>query len=234
MTDAGVSVWNGNRMASGLLRQIHGPAGQIGAISAMTPVSATGFCASSEHWPLAERRRELGVFADQIAQLVVRVQAARVRQDECTSAREALGLGPDRRIALAGRDAVGADAEERDDARSEAVDLLRERRGALEVLLSRELGCRGGCERYDVGDADAGAEQLPLLGRVEQARAEPSAVQRLPEAVTRACEMVPDGRRVQARVDADEEDVELAPDEIRDALAARGRELGERGLVLQS
>jgi hypothetical protein len=54
-------------------------------------------------------------------------------------------------------------------------------------------------------------------------------MERAPEAVSRAAEVVADRRRVQAGIDADEEDVEAGRDDVANASAARGLELRPGG-----
>ena len=61
---------------------------------------------------------------------------------------------------------------------------------------------------------------------MEEAWGEAAAVEGGPEAVAGAAEVAADGGRVEAGVDAGEEDDEVFGDEIRDLLVARGEELG--------
>jgi hypothetical protein len=64
-----------------------------------------------------------------------------------------------------------------------------------------------------------------LLERRELPRREAGAMERAPEAIARASEVMADRRGVQARIDADEENVEPVCDDVPDALPARGVEL---------
>ena len=91
------------------------------------------------------------------------------------------------------------------------------------------VGCSGG-PGDEVRHAEAPLGERGVLVRREQAIREPGAVERLPEAVARPREVVPDGARPQPRVDAHEDDVEVRPEHVGDRSTARGLEVGFRGV----
>src|SRR5258707_14750035 len=69
-------------------------------------------------------------------------------------------------------------------------------------------------------------QQLALLGRMEEPRREAGSVNRRPEAVTRPPEVLLDGGGVETGVDAAEEDVEIAGDDVRQRGTGSGGEIG--------
>jgi len=83
-----------------------------------------------------------------------------------------------------------------------------------------ELGGLRGGAGCDVGDAEAIAGHLGLLGRPQQAVGEAGQVQRGPEPVARPGEVPAGRRRVQARVDPAEQHVQR--------LTSRGQHVRDR------
>jgi hypothetical protein len=73
-------------------------------------------------------------------------------------------------------------------------------------------------------------QQLALFGRMEKARREAGLVNRRPEAITRASEMLLHRGRVEAGIDTAEEDVEIRRDDIRQRLSEGRRQLFFRRL----
>src|SRR5262249_47704251 len=107
-------------------------------------------------------------------------------------------------------------------------------------LFVRQLVGRRGRPVHEVGDAAAPAKQLALLERGQRAVGEPGEVQGRPEAVAGPAEVVADGARIQAGVDAAEEHFEARREDVADLLAVGGGDLrrarfpgaGHRGLFL--
>src|SRR4249920_4143492 len=102
--------------------------------------------------------------------------------------------------------AIGADAEERDRPRAVAPDLGGQALAPGDEFPRFELirGCGGAVDQVD--DAVARFQQLELLGWMQLPRREPGAVQRRPEPVARAREVMAGGARIQSRIDAAEQD----------------------------
>lgn len=138
----------------------------------------------------------------------VRVEAAWVGQHPNwrTAGRELLPA--DLGARLGERGAVRGHADHRQPARAQPAHLRAERPAARDQLACAEfLGPRGG-PRHDVGDAKPELEQLPLLARMQPLASEARLMQRRPEPVARAGEVVAGGGRVQARVDSAEQDAQ--------------------------
>ena len=79
----------------------------------------------------------------------------------------------------------------------------------------------GGRSGHQIRHAEVPLEERRVLLGREQPIGEPGSVQRLPEAVTRPGEVVPDRARPQARVDPDEDHVEVRPEHVGDRPPAR-------------
>jgi hypothetical protein len=82
----------------------------------------------------------------------------------------------------------------------------------------------------EVRHAEFPIEQRGVLEGRQEAVGESGRVQRLPEPVARPSEVMPDGARPEPRVDAHEDDVEVRPEHVGDRSAARGLEVGLRGV----
>src|SRR5207244_4508608 len=95
-------------------------------------------------------------------------------------------------------------------------------------LGTAQLGRTGAAAVHHVGDAQAVPEELVLLIGPELARGEAGTVQRGPEPVAGAGEVVTGPGRVQAGVDAAEQHVQAGGDDVRDTAAGRGGEAGRR------
>lgn len=117
--------------------------------------------------------------------------------------------------------AVRSDAEEGDDPGPEAPQLRGKALAAGYEFRGRELlgGCGGAV--HQVAHAIALLEELVLLRRVEQAAGEPGGMQRRPEAIARAREVMAGGGRVQPGVDAYEKDLQVRRNHVLQPLAAR-------------
>jgi hypothetical protein len=77
-----------------------------------------------------------------------------------------------------------------------------------------------------VGEADPVGEHVELIGRVDKARREARRVEEPPEVVARVGEMGPLRVRVEAGVDAAEDDVEIRCEHVRDSALRDGRHGG--------
>jgi hypothetical protein len=150
----------------------------------------------------------------------VGVQAARIGHDPQAGGADRLGLRPDLGIFLTERSPVGGYPGHGDDTRLMPGHQVRELGAAgLELVAGEFRGLRGG-PGDQVGDAQPVFGQQLLLARGQQAGGEARGVQRGPEPVAGAREVVAGRRRVQAGVDAAEEDTER--------LAGRGQHVRDR------
>jgi hypothetical protein len=160
---------------------------------------------------------------------VVGVEATGIGKHPGVAAAKRGLLEADASVFDTGDDAVGVNADKRDDGRAPASDFGLEAPTACAKFVVRQFIRAGGGALDDVGDAVAEVEKKRSLKRGEEARGESAAVKGGPEAIARAAEVAADGGGVEAGVDAGEEDDEVSFHEIRDALVARGEELGFGG-----
>src|SRR5437867_2674560 len=149
------------------------------------------------------------------------VEAARVREDPDPGSADPLRLRPDRRTRPPEGGTEGTHAEERHHGRTETADDAADPPGAGSELSLGQLGCPRRGPRHQIGDAEPGLQQLALLERRELPAREERAVERLPEPVAGPSEVMADGARVEARVDAAEEHLQPRPDDVRDRPAGR-------------
>jgi hypothetical protein len=139
---------------------------------------------------------------------------------------EQLALTAERRPRPTESGAVGAEAYEDDRARPIPAHLRRQALCAADELAGRQLvGCSGRAID-EVGEAAAMAQQPAILRRVEKARREAGTVQGGPEPVAGPREVKAGRGRIEARVDAAEEDDQARREDVAQALAARPREIG--------
>jgi hypothetical protein len=154
--------------------------------------------------------------------LVRGVEATGVGEDPQAGRAQRFLLRADGGARAGERDAVGGHAGHRDETGTVCFGECAEAGAAVAELGAGELGgLRGGAGR-DVGDAEAVAGQLGLLGRPQQAVGEAGQVQCGPEPVARPGEVPAGRRRVQARVDPAEQDVQR--------LTSRGQHVRERAV----
>jgi len=104
-------------------------------------------------------------------------------------------------------------------------DQRRQALAARADLLRRQLGGRGGRARHHVRDPDPALQQQALLRRVQHAVGEPTGVERLPEAVAGAGEVVARPRRPQPRVDARDQQAQVVGHHVGHGQVARRLEL---------
>jgi len=140
-------------------------------------------------------------------------------------------LPPDDCATLSERHAVGADPEDRHHRRLESLDPLGQGQPAGDQISDVELvGTRGRLSNQ-VGDADATRVQVHDVGRSEALRCvddvvdDPGAVKRRVEAIAAAAEVALHRHREQARVDADDQQPDVGPEQIGECAAAKGLEL---------
>ena len=143
--------------------------------------------------------------------LVVGVEAAGVGQDPGVAAAEEVLLESDPGVLDARDDAVGTDADERNDGGAPAFDFGLEALAAGAQFVVGEFIGAGGGALDDVGDAEFEVEKEGLIKGGEEARREAAAVERGPEAVAGPAEVSADGGCVESGVDAGEEDDEVYP-----------------------
>jgi hypothetical protein len=132
---------------------------------------------------------------------MIRIQAARVRQDPQRGIRYRLVLTAKRRAQAIERDAVRPKADDCDDARSISTDLTLEASSARAKLPVIELGSRRGGSGHQVRRAAFGLEQLGLLPGVQPPGREARVVEGWPETVAWSREMVAGRGRVEAGID---------------------------------
>ena len=157
------------------------------------------------------------------------IEAARVGQYPQFGAGQGLWLAADADVLIAKRGSERPDAEHDHHSRAVAAQLGEQLPSAAGDFPGAEFAGRGGGAVDDVGDANAGFQQLALFLRRQLPRGEAGAVQGRPEAVAGAGEVLAEGGRVQAGVDADKQDVETGGDDVGYALAARGLQLRGAG-----
>src|SRR5581483_1244517 len=107
---------------------------------------------------------------DQLRQLMIRVESARLRQQPQARIADALLLRPDRRARSREADAIRADANDRHPARSIAAHLALEPLVSVDELVARQLRGSRRRARDEIGDAAAVVEQQPVLPRLQQTR----------------------------------------------------------------
>ena len=157
---------------------------------------------------------------DELGHLIVRIEAAWIGQHPDGGAFEGARLPADRHTAQPEGVAVGADTQESDDPRRVAAHLLRKPVSSLHEFLGRQLGGGGGAAIDQVGDAVAAVQELILPRGVQLRGRKPGAVKRGPESVAGTGKVVAGGDRHQARVDADEQDLQARRDDVADSPAA--------------
>jgi hypothetical protein len=141
---------------------------------------------------------------DELRQLVVRVQAARIGQQPHSSAFETLGLRADRSLLALEGMAISPDAKKSDYPWPVAPDFARQAPSPADEFLRRELVRRRRAAVDEVGDAVAAFQQFGLLRRGEFPLGKTCQMQGGPEAVAGPREVMAGGCGVKARVDADE------------------------------
>ncbi len=130
------------------------------------------------------------------------------------AAAEGVLLEADAGVFDAGDYAIWSDADEGDDGGAPAFDFGFEALATgAKLVVGEFIGARGSA-LHDVGDAEFEVEKKGLFKGGEEARREAAAVEGRPKAVARAAEVAADGSRVEAGVDASEQDDEVFGDEI--------------------
>jgi hypothetical protein len=127
-------------------------------------------------------------------------------------------------VSDSGDDTVWPDADESDDGGAPAFDFGFENLAAGAKLVAGEFIGAGSRAVDNVGDAQLEVEKQGFFKGRKDARREPAGMQGGPESVARAAEVVADGGRVKAWVDAGEQDDEVLGSEIRDKLVVRSEE----------
>src|SRR5256885_14789963 len=188
-------------------------------ISAMA-TSGSAECAGSE------RSTQIAEGAGQRGHLVARGPSARVGQHPDPRARDGLVLRAGASAGTAEGDAIRANTDERDDARAVAADLPSDAAGAIAEFPRIQLVGARRRTVDQVRDAELPSEELAAFLRSEHAFGETSLMKGSPEPISRAGEMEPDRARPEARVDPDEEDPQIRCDDVRNARATRGIEVG--------
>jgi hypothetical protein len=158
----------------------------------------------------------------------VRVAAARVGQHEQARAVHRCFLESrldERSLGVAEhapQRAVHRHANERDDPRTESIDLLLENLPALEVLGGlQHVDARAGA-RDQVGHADAPCRQPHVIQVRHRFGHDPRFVEQTPEAIRRSREVMPGSRRHHTRIYADQEHAHARLDAIRQSQIVPG------------
>lgn len=150
------------------------------------------------------------------------IQPARVREEPDRRCVDGSILRSDLGPGIAEPHPIGLHPQNRKESGAVAPDLPPQGRGPSLQLLGGELRCRGRRPRHHIGDPQPKAQQLLLLEGRELPRGEPGSMKSRPEAIARASEVVPGGARIEARIDAAEDDIEPRSDQIPDPLAVGG------------
>jgi hypothetical protein len=155
---------------------------------------------------------------DECGELIVRVQAAWIGQDPHLGPFEALRLAANGGFPYAESMAIRTHAEERDDARPIPPDLGGEPPAAADEFMRLELLGRRSGAVHEIADAVARREELALLGGMQLPARKAGSVQDRPEAVAGAREVVAGGGRIEAGIDAHEQDAQAGRDHVPQAL----------------
>src|SRR6266513_2326022 len=157
---------------------------------------------------------------------MIRIEAARLRQEPQSRRAEALLLRPDQRRGPPERRTIGPNSHHGDPLRPVALHLPREPPRPGAELLPLELGRGRRGPRHEIRDPVARVQQLALVPRREQARGEPRAMQHGPEAIAGPSEVMARRAGVETRIDAAEEHAQPGRDYIGHRLARRCEHLG--------
>ncbi len=174
---------------------------------------------------------QLAVQFRQASELVMRVQSARVRQDPHRRLAELFRLPSQFRLWPTERGAIRRHPEKGDHPRPIALHLPRQPACPVAQLFVTQLVGGRGRGIGDVGNAVSVFEKASILRRVQPPVGEAGGMQRRPEAVAGPREVVADRGGLQTRVDADEENFQTPGDDVGNATASRGRDLGGRRLL---
>src|SRR4051812_8252618 len=96
---------------------------------------------------------------------------------------------------------IRADAEDGDNRGTMVLNFGGQPPPAGNEIISRKFGGRRRGERDDIAEADAALQQFTLFERRHQSTGKSGFVERRPEPISRPCEMMADGRRVETRID---------------------------------
>jgi hypothetical protein len=127
-------------------------------------------------------------------------------------------------LALEGM-AIGPDPKKGDHRGAVAADLGGKTASSPDEFLRCELVSGGRAAVDEVRDPVAVLKQLGLFPGSQLLSRKTGAVQRGPEAVAGAGEMVAGGGGIEARIDADEQDLQAGGDNVPDAFVCRGLEI---------
>ena len=155
---------------------------------------------------------------------VMGVQAAGIGEQPDLGLPELFFLGTDIDVWPTKRDAIGGDTENREHFGLVSTDLPSEgAAAALEFFLGEFIGSHGRSSDH-VRDAVAQLEEFGVFTRLEDAGGKAAIVQGGPKSVSWAGEVVSRPGRVESRVDATEQDIQVVIDDIRDFPIDGGQE----------
>ena len=156
---------------------------------------------------------------------VICVETARVGQHPDERAGQAILLRSKNGAGAIERGSIGADADHRDDAGLIAPYLAFEPLPACSKLIGPELVSGNSGAGDEIGNAAPARQQFLLFPGLEPARRESGSVQGRPEPVAGPRKMVAGGGRVQAGIDAAEQDIESLCDHVTQCSTRRGPEI---------
>jgi hypothetical protein len=142
------------------------------------------------------------------------VEAAGIGEDPDAGSAKQLRLRAQGGLGTLEGHPVGTDAQDGHPPRSKPENLALETTPAEDELSSGKLVGPGRRAGRDIRQAEPQGGQAPVFGGGEAVRGKPGGVQRGPEAVAGACEVMADARRGEAGVDAAEEDREIRGDDV--------------------
>ena len=140
----------------------------------------------------------------EVGKLIIGIESARIGKNPNLGAADSFRLFADADASVAECILIRTNAEDSDDARAIPADLRCQAVGTGAQFLFHELRGVGRGAVDEIGDAVAVFQQLALFVRRKQSRREAGFVQRGPEAIAGAGEMVAHRARIKSRVDADE------------------------------
>jgi hypothetical protein len=172
--------------------------------------------------------------SDQLVELVMGVQAARVGQHPDRGRADGDGLLPGGRHLSVKGPPKGLDPQDGNDLRAKPFGLGMKPSGALPQLIYAQVRGPGRCPFHEIGDPVPICKKLALLSGREQPVREAGSMEGTPEPIAGLGEVVPHRTRVEPRVDPAEQDPQARGDDVRDRPALGGEELLPGGPYIPS
>jgi hypothetical protein len=127
--------------------------------------------------------------------------------------------------ALGKRRCIGTNAKDREYLWSVTLDSFREMFGAEAKFIFGEFVRTRGGTRDDIRDTKTQLQKLSILIRSVETVGKTRAKERLPKSITWTSKVMPDGTRIQARVDSTKKHIEIWGNDVCDDLSRGSREL---------